>query len=196
MRSTVLALMKTIPSLKMLMIPCVVALASCAMPPTTKRLPVSASIRPASSLSEKVFQQVNAYRRSHGAADLERHSGLDQLAQKHCEYLRDHRGQYGIYGKYVSHVGFEGRSLIARERYQMMSFSENVVAASGGGSNMASTLVQLWAGSKDHEYNMRSDWSHTGVGLVVDKDGMIFSTQLFATVSNFQMATRNRFNSF
>lgn len=157
---------------------------------------MSATIRPSSSLSEQVFQQVNTYRRSHGAADLERHSGLDSLAQKHCEYLREHRGQYSIYGKNVSHIGFEGRSLIARERYQMLSFAENVVAANGGGSNTASTLVKLWAGSKNHEYNMRSEWTQTGVGVVVDSDGMVFSTQLFATVSNFQMTTRNRFNSF
>ncbi|MEO5913521.1 MAG: CAP domain-containing protein [Luteolibacter sp.] len=159
-------------------------------------MPVSASLHPDSSLSGQVFQEVNSYRRSHGASDLERHTGLDRLAQEHCEYLRTHRGQFGIYGKNVSHVGFEGRTLIARERYQMQSVSENVAAANHPGKGAAATLVKLWSESKDHEYNMRSEWTHTGIGVVVDSDGMVFSTQIFATVSNFQMTTRNRFNSF
>lgn len=160
-------------------------------------MPVSASItRPDSSLSGRVFQEVNSYRCSHGAANLERHAGLDQLAQQHCEYLIKHRGESSLYGKNVNHIGFEGRALYARERYQMQSIAENVAAASGSGSSTASNLVHLWAGSKDHEHNMRDKWTHTGIGVAVASDGMVFSTQLFSTVSNFQMTTRDRFNSF
>jgi uncharacterized protein YkwD len=188
--------MNTYTSLKVIAVACVGALASCASRPETKRIQVSASLHPDTSLSGQVLQEVNSYRRSHGASELERHAGLDRLAQEHCEFLRHNRGKFDIYGKNVSHIGFEGRALIARERYNMLSCSENVASANHPGQNAAPTLVSLWAGSKDHEYNMRSAWTHTGIGVVVDDDGTVFSTELFATINNSQMATRQRFSGF
>lgn len=188
--------MKTYPYLKVIAVACVGALASCATKPEIKttRMPVSATIRPDSSRTGQVLQEVNSYRRSHGASDLERHAGLDRLAQEHCEYLMQHRGTFSLNGKNVSHIGFEGRTLVARERYRMESVSENVVAASHLGKNPAPTLIRLWAGSKGHEYNMRGEWTHTGIGMVTDSDGMVFCTQLFSTVNYSQLAMRDRFS--
>lgn len=188
--------MKTYPYLKVIVIACVAALASCATRPETVRVPVSASFKPDSSLTGRVFTEVNSYRRSHGASDVQRHAGLDRLAQEHCEYLRKNRGTFELYGKNVSHFGFEGRALLARERYQMMNVSENVAASTRAESNAATTLVKLWSQSKDHDHNMRSTWTHTGVGAVVDADGTVFSTQLFSTISYSQLTSRERFNRF
>lgn len=190
--------MKTKSSLKFFTLACIAALASCAPQPDKSRMPVSASIRPRPdhSLSGRVFDAVNSYRRAHHASDLQRHAGLDRLAQDHCEYLRKHRGEGTIYGKNVSHAGFEGRTLIARERFNMMSISENVAAANHPGEDAPNVLVKLWSGSKDHNYNMLSEWTYAGVGVVVDSDGMVFSTQIFATVSNSQLTFRNRLSSF
>ena len=188
--------MRTYPYLKVIAVASVGALASCATTPKTQKVSVSTSLRPDSSLTEQVFREVNSYRRSHGASDLQRHAGLDRLAQEHCQYLRQHRGEFGLYGKNVSHYGFDGRALMARRAYNMENISENVAAANHPGSNPGPTLVQLWAGSKGHESNMRSAWTCTGIGVVVDDDGTVFSTQLFATVGNSQMTTRERFNHF
>lgn len=188
--------MKTYPYLKVIAVACCGALASCATPTETKGVPVSATLRPDSSRSGQILQEVNSYRRSHGVSELQRHAGLDRLAQEHCEYLRQKRGSFGIYGKNVSQIGFEGRTLIARERYQMANLSENVAAAPSPGNNPAPTLVKMWSESKDHDYNMRSSWTHTGLGVVVADDGMVFCTQLFATVNPSQMATRQRFSGF
>jgi uncharacterized protein YkwD len=157
---------------------------------------VSASSRPDSSVSGRLYQEVNAYRRSRGAAELQRHAGLDRLAQDHCEYLRKHRGTFSVNGKNVSHIGFEGRTLFAREHFQMYNISENVAAANHPGSSPTTAVIGLWKGSKDHHKNMLDDWTHTGVGVVVDSDGMTFATQLFSTVSMSQMTTRERFNRF
>ena len=188
--------MKTYPYLKVIVVACCGALASCATSPETTRMPVSASLRPDSSLAGRILTEVNSYRRSRGASDLQRHAGLDRLAQEHCEYLRQHKGTFDIYGKNVSHFGFEGRALVAREHYQMLSVSENVASATNPGSNPAPVLVKLWAGSKDHEYNMRSEWTHTGIGVVKDSDGMVFATQIFSTVNHSQLGLRDRFNRF
>ncbi len=190
--------MKTYPYMKVIVAACVGALASCATVPQITRMPMSATLHPHpdSSLSGRVLQEVNIYRRNHGASDLQRHSGLDRLAQEHCEYLRQHRGSFGIYGGNVSHFGFEGRADMARERYSMLSCSENVAAAEYHGKNPGPLLVSLWAASKGHEFNMRSAWTHTGIGVVVDSDGMVFSTQIFATVTNSQLTNRQKFGAF
>lgn len=173
------------------------ALASCAPPvPETQRIQVSSTVRPDSSLTGQVLQQVNAYRATKGAVPLQRHSGLDRLAHEHCEYLRKHRGSFQLSGKNVSHFGFEGRALAARELYNMHNVSENVAAATRPGKDKAGVLVSLWKGSKDHHKNMIDDWTHTGIGVVVDSDGTVFSTQLFSTVSMNQMSVRERFNRF
>ncbi|MBC8126464.1 MAG: CAP domain-containing protein [Gloeobacteraceae cyanobacterium ES-bin-144] len=185
--------MKTHQYTKIIAVTCVAALASCASKPETKRMPVSASIRPDSSATGRLFKEVNEYRQSKGKSEVERHAGLDRLAQEHCEYLRQHRGEFSLQGKNVSHIGFDGRTAIARERYQMFNISENVAAATRPGSNFSPVIVALWKGSKEHNKNMLDDWTHSGIGVVVDSDGMVFSTQLFSTVSYSQLARRERF---
>jgi len=164
--------------------------------PTTK-INVSATSQTGdSNLSTKVFNEVNSYRRAHGASNLVRHAGLDRLAQRHCEYLLQHRGEYSLYGKNVSHMGFEGRALAAREEFNMPTIGENVAATTGGGSNPAPLLVNLWAHSKNHEFNMSNKWTYTGIGSVKAADGTIISTQIFGNVSNSQMQMVDRFRRF
>lgn len=188
--------MKTYLRPRILAVACAGALASCASPPQATKLPVSSSFRPGNSSTENLFQDVNSYRRSQGAQELQRHPGLDRLAQEHSEYLRKKRGSFELSGRNVSHIGFEGRVLVARERYQMESMSENVAAARHPRGNMTTTLLDLWKGSKNHHKNMLDDWTHSGMGVVVDSDGMVFATQLFSTVSMSQLSSRERFNRF
>ena len=196
--------MNTYPCTRLFGVLAAAALASCASSPDSARMPVSATIRPEvsspahgdKSLSGRLFDTVNDYRLSQGAQAVERHAGLDRLAQQHCEYLRQNRGTFSLYGKNVSHYGFDARAIAAREGYQMSSVSENVAAANYPGSNSSAVIVQLWKESKDHHKNMIDDWTHSGVGVVVDSDGMVFATQLFATKSYSQMTMRERMNSF
>jgi uncharacterized protein YkwD len=188
--------MKIKSSLKVMVTFVVAVLASCTSLPETQKHTASGISRPDSSLSGQVYAAVNSYRQSHGVAELERHAGLDRLAQAHCEYLRKNRGKFGIYGKNVSHYGSEGRALVARERYHMLNSSENVASIDRCGKNVAPALVNLWTNSKDHEKNLLSSWTHTGVGVVVDNDGTVFSTEIFAIFSNSQMTNHQRFSGF
>ncbi len=143
------------------------------------------------------MQEVNNYRQSRGSTELQRHSGLDRLAQEHCEYLRKNRGSFSLHGKNVSHSGFEGRALIAKQRYRMYSVSENVAATSKVSGSTTQRLIDLWKGSRAHNKNMLDKWTHTGIGVVVDSDGMIFATQLFGMEGiPMQISTRERFNQF
>jgi uncharacterized protein YkwD len=188
--------MKTYPYTQILGLICAGALASCASQPEPVKMQVSASLRPDNTVSGQVFQGVNSYRLSQGKSQLQRHAGLDRLAQDHCEYLRKHRGTFGLYGTNVSHMGFDGRVSLARDRYQMENVSENVAAANHPGKAQAPVLVELWKGSKDHHKNMLDSWTYTGIGVVVDADGTVFATQLFSTMGSSQLSLRNRFNRF
>ncbi len=171
---------------------CVASLASCANPPAgPSHIPVSASSSADNSLSSRLFSDINAYRRSQGGQDLQRHSGLDKLAQSHSEYLRKHRGNFSINGKNVSHFGFDARTIVAREHLNMSNVSENVAA-----SPNARDILPLWKLSKDHHKNMLDNWIYSGIGVVVDSDGMIFATQIFSTPNLSHRSTRERFNRF
>jgi uncharacterized protein YkwD len=56
--------------------------------------------------------------------------------------------------------------------------AENVVCCRGGSG---ATYVRLWSESAPHEKTMRGAYQYTGIGTVVDGDGMVFSVQLFGT---------------
>ncbi|MFT3991668.1 MAG: CAP domain-containing protein [Luteolibacter sp.] len=164
------------------------------MPTKVTSMPVSSSFRGGSpGLSSQIFNEVNTYRRSQGTTNLVRHAGLDQLAQQHCEYLLKHRGEFSLYGKTVSHMGFESRCLVAREKYNMPYLSENVASSNGGGPNPASVVTRLWVNSKGHQQNMVNSWDYTGVGSVTAADGTVISTQLFGSMGNSMFDSRDRY---
>jgi uncharacterized protein YkwD len=196
--------MNTHPSTRLFGLLCAAALSSCANQSDSTRMPVSATLNPESttirrsgnSMSDRVFDEVNSYRRSQGLGAVQRHAGLDRLAQSHSEYLRANRGKFSLYGKNVSHYGFEGRAMAARETLGMLSVSENVAAANYPGQAAPGVLLELWRTSEDHHHNMTEKWTHSGVGVVVDSDGMVFATQIFATKNQSQLAMRERMNSF
>ncbi|MCX6876699.1 MAG: CAP domain-containing protein [Verrucomicrobia bacterium] len=144
---------------------------------------MSAPNKAESSLEENLYREVNAYRRQHGRNNLQRNPKLDGLARQHSDFLLNNRGKSSVFGAKsdISHYGFESRSFAAQRLYNMDQVSENVASAKGCGSNVASYVVGLWENSQSHEYNMRTLWTQTGVGVAVDDDGTVFVTEIFAT---------------
>jgi len=186
--------MKTKPHTQILCLICAVILVCCASQTEPGSTAGSASLNTGKSASGQVIQAVNSYRLSQGKKPLQRHAGLDRLAQLHSEYLRKNRGSFKLYGSNVSHMGFDGRTAVARKQYQMENISENVAATNHPGMAIGAVIVQDWKGSKDHHQNMMDSWTHTGVGVVADSDGTVFVTQLFSTMASSQQSLRNRFN--
>lgn len=164
-------------------------LSSCAAPPVTTKVPVSASSSAGTGLTGRLLSEVNSYRQSKGRNRLVRNPGLDRMASEHSEFMRRNRGRFGLHGRNVSHEGFDGRALKARQLLNISTLGENVASAKG---RSMSEIVQLWANSKGHDYNMRGDWTDTGVGVVIDEDGTVFATQVFGTPSISQMTLRDR----
>ena len=166
--------MKTSPYNQLIALALMSAVVSCSSSaPTIQRVPVSISSARSSDLSGDVFKEVNSYRAQHGKSALERHSGLDRLAQQHCDYLAKNCGGSGTN---INHIGFDGRANTASSSYHISSIGENVVSSS---TQSAGHLVDLWASSKGHERNMRSSWKYTGIATAKTPDGMVISTQIF-----------------
>lgn len=187
--------MQTYYHIRILTVVLVLAVAACSAP---QKLQVAETIGD-NSLASAVAGEFNRYRVQQGTKPLARHRGLDKLAASHSRYMMEHRGSFTLHGRNVSHMGAEGRSLVAIRHYNFTSTSENVAASprSGDDRSTASKLVRLWKNSPDHDYAMKNKaWTHTGIGIAVAPDGMVFATQLFGTIGNFQRTNIDRFNSF
>lgn len=162
-------------------------LSSCAEPAGFQTARMSTSSTPGeTSLSQQVFREVNGYRHKRSKRALIHHAGLAGLARTHAQYLRRHRGKEGIRGDDANHHGFGSRAGKARYAMGFRKVAENVVACQGGGG---STYVRLWSQSPTHEKTMTEAYEYTGIGTVVDGDGVVFSVQLFATKSGYDSRT-------
>ncbi|MCU0782040.1 MAG: CAP domain-containing protein [Akkermansiaceae bacterium] len=158
------------------------AVASCGstipMPPST----------PAElSRAGDLHQAVNAYRGSRALKPLQRHSGLDQLASRHSEFMRVNRGKFkGPNGPNLSHEGFEYRMDYARHQFGIQRLAENVAYSGGNGPGTVGALTKAWTNSSLHRENMTEEWAVTGIGIRIDADGTVFATQLFGTSPSAQ----------
>jgi uncharacterized protein YkwD len=152
-------------------------LVSCSAPSSNLRdSATTAAPAKDSRLSGKIVHEVNSYRATKGKAALVRHSGLDRLAQAHCDFLAMKEHKPGDYKVHVGHEGFESRAFIAKHAYGITSMGENVVASS---KHSPKHLVVLWSKSPTHNSTMCDEWTYTGVATAVEPDGLVISTQLF-----------------
>jgi uncharacterized protein YkwD len=143
------------------------------MPPST---PVELS------RAGELHQAVNGFRGSRGLEPLRRHSGLDQLASRHCEFMRVNRGKFkGPNGPNLSHEGFEYRVDYARHNFGIQRLAENVAYSGSHGPGTVGALTKAWTNSSAHRQNITDEWAVTGVGIRIDTDGTVFATQLFGT---------------
>ncbi len=133
-----------------------------------------------SSVEHQIHVGINQVRVNKGKKPLIRHRGLDKLALNHARYMAHRAGGFNLVGKNISHYGAEGRLMIAKRRYSMRGLSENVTYQRGDIAGMGSRMVKSWVASPDHNYQINSGWTHTGIATVVDSQGRAFGVQLFA----------------
>ena len=189
--------MKTTSSRLWVMAAGITMLASCGPQLATTSVPRASTAKVSSSdgsLAGTLHAQVNSFRTSIGRPALQRHAGLDRMAQQHAEFLRKNRGKFGKSN--LTHYGFEERALAAQRMMSMSNVGENIATCSGSGKNSASVMLNAWKNSSGHAKNMKGDWSVTGIGAVVDSDGTVFATQLFATQNHSHNALTNRMRQF
>jgi uncharacterized protein YkwD len=172
-------------------------LASCGPQLTQPAPSVSTQVsRGNGSLAGSIHAQVNSHRGSIGKPAVRRHAGLDRIAQQHSEFMRLNRGKFQGGSSNLSHYGFEERAMAAQHYLGMSSVAENIATCSGGFNSPATTLVEAWKKSSGHAKNLKGQWDVTGIGVVVDADGTVFATQIFATENHSHMAMVDRMKQF
>lgn len=177
-------------------------LVSCSSSLDTARIPVSASSGAAESsahsssdVAGRLERSLNEYRASIGKAPIPRHAGLDALARRHCEFMAKNRGKFTLGSDNISHYGFEERAMLAEKRYGLGHCAENVAGGVIQG-DVASQLTKAWVGSSKHVYNLKHDWSATGIGVYVASDGFVYATQIFGNKIHSEMGMNGRFGIF
>lgn len=150
--------------------------------------------------SSDIRSEVDRHRVEAGSPALARHEGLDRLALVHSEYLRSHRNQLDLESQQGRHLGSYGRKLAASRIYDFSYVNEYVVISDLPASDAKSPLafdavevVKLVNDADDGMAVSKKDWTHSGVGVVTDEDGTVFTTQIFATKNPFQDGLRTRF---
>lgn len=189
--------MKSSPILRLLNLALVVGLASCGpmLEPTTIAAGDVKVTNQSGPLADRLDRAISSYRSSIGKKPIRRDSNLDRMAEQHCKFMALNRGKFTLGSDNITHVGFNRRALMAQRMYGMENIAENVAGGVIAG-DIPTHLTKAWTASKNHSYNLRQDWSATGIGVAVMPDGMVYATQIFATKTQSQMSTVERFRQF
>lgn len=140
-----------------------------------------------------IFEKTNALRAEKGLPELKPLDSLMDLAQMHSENMVKHN--------FYAHVDHLGQNPIQRaEKHNVKAWVRNGNQFTGIAENIAQTpwfenvrgcgdtqtaenlaqcMVTGWRNSSSHYKNILGDYTHLGVGLYFDENGMGFGTQNF-----------------
>lgn len=116
--------------------------------------------------ASQVLVVVNEHRASLNLAPFGWHNDSEDLATGHSDYMAQLNE--------ASHDNFFQRLDYLQER-GASAVSENVAY----GYQTAESVVQGWLNSPDHKEALESDYTHTGIGVVQNENGINYYTQLF-----------------
>ena len=129
----------------------------------------------AADIERKVFNLLNAERRSKGLSELEWNDDVAALARLHSHNMAD--------GKFFSHRGSDGSMVDDRaDRLGLGAWrliGENI-AYMRGYEDPAALAVEKWMESTAHRKNLLgSNWRESAVGVAITEDGTYYMTQVF-----------------
>ncbi len=134
----------------------------------------SSSIQPrrvvlSTTLEKSVFDQINRFRVSNGLPTLHLNANISRQARIHS--LNMAKGKVPF-----SHVGFKQRVNDITIGYS--GAAENV-ASNQGYNDPANQAVVGWLNSPGHLKNVKGNYNLTGIGVVTNKEGEVYLTQIF-----------------
>lgn len=129
----------------------------------------------ATSEERRVFDLVNAERRSRGESALMWDAELTRMARVHSENMARQ--------SFFNHKGPDGQGLRERSRasgvYGFKALAENL-AYTKGFADMASSVVVGWMDSAGHRDNiLNEEFTRSGIGVARAADGRVYITQVF-----------------
>lgn len=121
------------------------------------------------TLAEDILVYINQFRVRQGLPKLKMNPILNAEATRHSADMAAHRVAFG-------HDGFEHR---------MQDLHTKIQNAQGGAENVAynyqnaKIVAEGWIKSPGHRRNILGQYNQTGIGIVRDKLGRPYYTQLF-----------------
>ena len=120
-------------------------------------------------LAEDILVYINQFRVRHGLLTLHMNPILSQQAERHSADMAAHRVVFG-------HDGFAQRMAYLQKRIQTVQGGAENVAYN---YKTAKIVAEGWIKSPGHRRNILGHYNQTGIGIVRDKLGKPYFTQLF-----------------
>lgn len=118
-------------------------------------------------MAEEILNIVNTHRQNIGQAPLVSNDLATQLAVEHTEYM--------ISINDINHDNFDQRANKLSDAENATSMGENVAVR----YSTATAVVQGWLDSDGHRKNIEGNYTHTGIAVVKDSEGIRYFTQIF-----------------
>jgi uncharacterized protein YkwD len=130
----------------------------------------------ATSVERRAFDLINEQRIASGEQAFVWDADLTRMARLHSEHMLEQN--------FFDHVGPDGKDMLARahacEIYGWRVLGENI-AFNQGFDDPAAFAVERWMRSSKHRTNiLNAQFSRSGLGVALARDGRIFFTQVFA----------------
>lgn len=120
-------------------------------------------------LEEQAFALVNQYRAAQGLPLLVWNDRVAELCREHSVNMAKRKVCFG-------HSGFKSRAATLTSELECSSVGENVAM----GKNLSvEQIVHNWINSAEHKRNMEGDYTASAMGVIRDKQGKIYYTQIF-----------------
>jgi len=148
---------------------CLIWVLSLMIAPMTSAAVLHAHKESTDVMAVEVLKYVNQYRSARGLPVLTMNESANEEARRHSQEMASHAVPFG-------HAGFSQR---------MKHLYHRVDDATGGAENVAYNyktariVVDGWIKSPGHHRNLIGRYNMTGIGIVRDKAGKIYYTQLF-----------------
>lgn len=118
-------------------------------------------------ISQEILIHINAYRKTLGLNSLIDNITAKAQALSHTEYQATNRK--------INHDNSSSRAASIFELENASFYGENVAF---GYSNIEK-LVQAWINSESHRVNIEGDFTYSGIGTIVNEQGVLYFTQVF-----------------
>lgn len=120
-------------------------------------------------IEKEILVLINEHRRSIGLSALTMMDEVTEQAIKHSREMANETVSFG-------HEGFDNRIANIRKKVGVIyAWAENVAS----GQTSAQQVVEDWLNSPGHKKNIEGNYNYTGIGVVTDKEGTTYFTQIF-----------------
>ena len=125
-------------------------------------------------MASEILSHINRFRASHGLSPLVMNDTVSAEARTHSRSMANHAVSFG-------HDGFQQR---------LSHLVHTIPHATGGAENVAynyktaKIVADGWIHSPGHRQNILGHYNLTGIGIVSDRNGKLYYTQMFLRTDN------------